>query len=315
MELKENISLDDKVDKFIDWYYENLVKDNYTDIGKFYEPNRLRNFIEKMAVWYELRYPNYEVNRLMSGSNQEGISINDVMFRHNLYINEVVDIDSDVKELDWAKFYNAEVFIKSLPWDERYIFVKPKFNNLVYVERGRGARLYLTSEGFVQKSEGFEVYTNFSVNDKELVGKHIKDVLNLLNQKGVVLPKGNQLEESIKKVEKWNYYLEEMLNCVMYRIIERGGKRIGPRRAFIFAKEFNRNIDIPMMYGIDYSDPGLENFIKEYIKAGGSKKLICYVGYFSKTKKDEKINMVSIQEIIKMFYSDQLLHIRRKKLS
>ena len=34
-----------------------------------------------------------------------------------------------------------------------------------------------------------------------------------------------------------------MLNCVMYRIIERGGNRIGPRRAFLYAKEFERNID------------------------------------------------------------------------
>ena len=57
-----------------------------------------------------------------------------------------------------------------------------------------------------------------------------------------------------------------MLDAVMYRIIERGGNRMGPRRGFLFAKEFGRNIDIPMMYGVDYSDPGLRSFIIEYIK-------------------------------------------------
>ena len=56
----------------------------------------------------------------------------------------------------------------------------------------------------------------------------------------------------------------------MYRIIERGGNRFGPRRAFLFAKEFGRNIDVPMMYGVDTSDPGLRYFMNEYLKAGGN---------------------------------------------
>jgi hypothetical protein len=44
--------LDDKVDEFISWYYENMVKGYYTDIGEYYEPIEMRNTIEKMAVWY-----------------------------------------------------------------------------------------------------------------------------------------------------------------------------------------------------------------------------------------------------------------------
>ncbi len=84
----------------------------------------------------------------------------------------------------------------------------------------------------------------------------------------------------------------------MYRIIERGGNRIGPRRAFLFAKEFGRNIDIPMMYGVDYSDPGLRSFIIEYIKAGGSKDLVCYRGYFSRKSKNEKLDTISIQDLL-----------------
>lgn len=68
-----DIYLDDKVDEFIDWYYKNMVKGNYTDIGEFHKSNDMRNFIEKMAVWFELRYPDYEINRLMHCANQEGI--------------------------------------------------------------------------------------------------------------------------------------------------------------------------------------------------------------------------------------------------
>ena len=49
-------SLNDKVDNFIDWYSINMVKGIYTDIGEFHRPKEMRDFIEKMAVWYELRY-------------------------------------------------------------------------------------------------------------------------------------------------------------------------------------------------------------------------------------------------------------------
>lgn len=294
----ECTDLEEKVDAFIDWYYKNIVKGNYTDIGEFQKPNDMRNFIEKMAVWYELRYPDYEINRLMPGSIQEEIVINDVMFRQNLYINEVLDIDSEAKELDWAKFYNAKAFINSLSCNERYLLARPRFYSLVYIERGRSAHLHLTSNGYVQKSEGLGEYTNFKVNDKDLEGMNIKDIVKLLKEKNIAIPNNNELEEAIRNFEKWTYQKEEMLNCVMYRIMERGGNRMGPRRAFLFAKEFGRNIDIPMMYAIDRSDPGLRLFMNEYIKTGGHKDLECYVGYFSRASKKEKMDTISIQELI-----------------
>lgn len=68
---------------------------------------------------------------------------------------------------------------------------------------------------------------------------------------------------------------------------------------FIFlAKEFRRNIDIPMMYAVDRSDPGLRLFMNEYIKSGGSKDLECYVGYFSRASKKEKLDTISVQDLI-----------------
>ena len=103
---------------------------------------------------------------------------------------------------------------------------------------------------------------------------------------------------AIKKYENWKYQKDEMLNCVMYRIIERGGNRVGPRRAFLFAKEFNRNIDIPMMYAVDMSDPGLREFIVEYIKAGGHTDLECYIDYFSKVYENEEIDTITIRELL-----------------
>lgn len=40
-----NVNLDAKVDNFIEWYFKNMVKGHYTDIGEFHKPNDMRNFI------------------------------------------------------------------------------------------------------------------------------------------------------------------------------------------------------------------------------------------------------------------------------
>ena len=278
------IDLDAKVDEFIDWYFKNMVKGNYTDIGEYHAPREMRDLIEKIAVWYELRYPSYEINRLMPGSGQEQIN---------------VDENSDAKELDWNDFYNTNVFMKSLPWEERCYFTKPRYRNIVYLNpNSRVAHLHLTKNGFVEMAEDVTGYTESVIKDEELTGLNVRDVVKLFQEKGIELPENNELEKTINEANKWIQQKEGILDCAMYRIIERGGNRIGPRRAFLFAKEFRRNIDIPMMYAVDRSDPGLRLFMNEYIKSGGSKDLECYVGYFSRASKKEKLDTVTIQDLI-----------------
>lgn len=304
-----DIDLDSKVDDYIEWYFENRVKGRYTDICEYLEQIELRNFIEKMAVWYELRYPDYEINRLMPGSSQEGINVSDVMFNSNSYINTLLDENSDVRSLDWDEFYNTSAFIEALPWEERRRFQRARYRDLVYLDPNyilhspvevarKTAHLHLTPNGFVEEAEGVNLYSNYKVTNEELKGMHIKEVVELLKERGILLPSDNELERKINNTEKFIQEQEGMLDAVMYRIIERGGNRIGPRRGFLFAKEFERNIDIPMMYAIDRSDPGLRLFINEYIKTGGSKDLMCYVGYFSKTNNTKKLDTISIRDLI-----------------
>lgn len=299
------IDLDAKVDEFIDWYFKNMLKGNYTDIGEYNAPREMRDLIEKIAVWYELRYPSYEINRLMPGSGQEQINVNDVMFKNNPYVNELLDENSDAKELDWNDFYNTNVFMKSLPWEERCYFTKPRYRNIVYLNpNSRVAHLHLTKNGFVEMAEDVTGYTESVIKDEELTGLNVRDVVKLFQEKGIELPENNELEKTINEANKWIQQKEGILDCAMYRIIERGGNRIGPRRAFLFAKEFGRNIDIPMMYAVDRSDPGLRLFMNEYIKSGGSKDLECYVGYFSRASKKEKLDTVTIQDLILTLWND-----------
>lgn len=293
------VNLDDKVDEFINWYYKNMVKGQYTDIGEYHFPRKMRDLIEKIAVWYELRYPSYEINRLMPGSGQEQININNIMFKNNPYINELLDENSDAKELDWNDFYNTRVFIKSLPAAERCYFAKPRYKNIVYLNpESKVAHLHLTKNGFVEMAEDVTGYTHGVIKDEELEGMNVRNVVKLFEEKGIKLPENNELETTIQAADKWIQQKQGILDCAMYRIIERGGNRIGPRRAFLFAKEFGRSIDVPMMYAVDRSDPGLRLFMNEYIKAGGSKYLKCYVDYFARASKKEKLDTVTVQDLI-----------------
>lgn len=109
------------------------------------------------------------------------------------------------------------------------------------------------------------------------------------------------LEETkdIRSTNKFSLLGEAILDCAMYRIIQRGGNRKGPRRALLFAKEFKRDIDIPMKYGVDCSDTYLKTFIHKYLDFGGSRNLVCYDDYFFSTFKLGTPNYVTIKELLK----------------
>ena len=295
------IILDDKVDEFIKWYTDTVA---ITDHDKHVLPIQMRNFIEKMAVWYELRYPDYEINRIMDCMGQESKKVSDEMFNKNNYINQQLDLDNEIRVLDWDKFYNTKAFINSLPDYEKHYFDRPKYKSLVGWNNGTSyARLYLSNKGTVEWSRYMNTVVPGIFNE-DFEGRNIKQVVEMIKDKGVEIPEDSDILKAIKNYDNETYQKEEMLNCVMYRIIERGGVRVGPRRAFLFAKEFNRNIDIPMIYGVDRTDPGLRSFINEYLKAGGSKDLICYLGYGLVYDKDEELETITISELIKTQAND-----------
>ena len=302
------ICLDDKVDSFINWYRSNMISgDDVSNVAKYNDPKKLRNLIEKMAVWYELRYPDYDLESILHFGEKTDSSINDIMFRDNPYVRNLFDEKTDVRDIDWADFYNIDAFMKSLPSDERKFFVKPRYNDLVYLDPSlranhltmRNAHLHLTRKGNVDMAEEVGIYTHGVVKDEELVGLNIRTVVELFKERGVKLPKNNELDQTLRHVDMINMLHDGIFDCAMYRVLERGGKTYGPYRAFLFAKEFGRDIDIPMMYAVDnFYDPKLRLFINEYLKAGGDKDLKCYIGYFSKASKREMLDTASVQDVL-----------------
>lgn len=293
-----NYELDDKVNKFIEWYKKNKVIGHYTDIGVFHEPKRLKDFIEKMAVWYELRYPEYEVNRLMPGSNQDNKEINSIMFYENNEINKVLNPTNNLIDINWFEFYNFDRFIKSLPADEASFLWEPDLGGLIYLDiNGIKTHYHVNKYGIIEEAEQLGLATKYQIRNEDVEGRSLYYFLNTLKQLNIKLLKDNELENKIEYYEINKKAKEEILNCVMYRIIERGGNRIGPRRGFLFSKEFNLDINIPMKYGVDHSDPGLYRFISEYIKAGGTKDLVCISNYFSREKKNKLIDTITINDI------------------
>lgn len=288
--------LNDRVFEFINWYNSETNE---------CETKKLRNFIEKMAVWYELRYP-YCENETIDAAYE--------MFDKNEYFQKCLEeghgidwdgntvvVETFIAHLNWGEFYNPSVFVSTLSLDEKKILNVKYPSEFKFRMNGCIHEYNLTSDGHIRDKHNNS--SRICIVDA-LGERHIFDyitieelVIHLKESKFGMNPNRIEKIENIIKIYKKECYIrDEFLNCVMYRIIERGGNRIGPRRALLFAKEFNRDINIPMMYGVDTSDPNLSDFINKYINIGGSKDLKCYINYFSNSI--ASISTISIQELL-----------------
>ena len=263
-----NYELDDKVDRFINWYYQNIIKDNYVDMGRVYMLNDMRNFIEKVAVFYELKYPDYVIEDIMN--NGEDLNKEDVK-------------------------YNTHEFINNLPSDEKFYFQRPKYSSIVYFGKCL-SHVRLSSKGTVIASKRIKLIDS-SLDDADIIGKNIKEVYQMLQLDGIDISLYSNLLKAIDDYDNLVYQKDEMLNAIMYRIIERVTDRFGPRRGLLFALEFDRNIDIPMIYGIDISDPYLKEFISFYLKSGGKEDLLCLENYFFRNYKNEPLYTVNLNRV------------------
>ncbi len=264
-----NYSIDKKVDLFMRWYYKNFVKNCYTNTCQYLKLREMLNTIEKMAVWYELRYPDNAIYEKFLGNSDES---------------------------PWEKELSPKAFLNTLTWEEKKILLKPRYSKVVYVN-GRN-HLHLTTKGRVSETEIIKKFENRQLEYYDFNGWHVSEVLDYLNSINYPIKK-NDIYEEMQNYKLQSELKESFLDIVMYRIIDRGGVRYAPKRAFLFAKEFNRDIDIPMTYGVERNDPNLISFINEYIKAGGHKDLMCILCYDGRKSEKDPLKVISIENVLK----------------
>lgn len=298
---EEIAELDKKIDKFIEWYTQNILKGHVPIWEEKHLPLKLRDLIEKAAVWYELRYPNYDLASMLFGSLYPSAS--ERIFTVNPYVDENFGTDNLFKLLDWHAFYNFGAFLATLSDEEKELFKVPSYKEKVYLDRNRRWLLTVSPEGIVLDAS--EITLGTRTLDSFFIGKHLSQVKQVANAHKISLEDDSEVDVELKEFEKRTQFYEELLNSIMYRIIERGGTRNGAKRAFLFAKEFNRNIDVPMRYGIDIEDPDLRNFINIYLMNGGSNKLMCYTNYESRLTKKAQLRFGSLEHILKYLPHDE----------
>ncbi len=245
-----------KIDNFLSWYATVLPSWN-EKIKVEEEVKSMMNFIEKVAVWYELRYPNFTIF-----GNTEGL-VNDwanlAMFEENPYINDLLGEDSVVNDLDWSEFYNTKSFINNLCFKERKYFARPNYGKYILIN---GYHLELSKTGRVLSFDGLDHY---KLKKNEVNGKDVKEVVALLKEKEIISPTGNEIDKEIQIYEGKKERKSKMLDAIMYRIIERGDTySIGARRGLLFAKEFKLDLLIPITYEIAL---GNDRYIDVFLRA------------------------------------------------
>lgn len=246
-----------KIDDFLSWYATVLPSWN-EKIKVEEEVKSMMNFIEKVAVWYELRYPHFTIF-----VNTEGL-VNDwesnlTMFEENPYIKDLLGEDSVVNDLDWSEFYNTKSFINNLCFKGREYFARPNYEKYILIN---GYHLELSKNGRVLSFAGLDYY---KLKKHEVNGKDIKEVVTLLKEKEIIPPTGNEIDKEIQIYEGKKERKEKMLDAIMYRIIERGDTySIGARRGLLFAKEFKLDLLIPITYEIVLgNDRYIDVFLRE----------------------------------------------------
>lgn len=302
--------LNQKINDFILRYRE-TTKSNPQ---MFASPREIRNLIDKVAIWYELRYPDYDVNRIIPMGLIDGTQSSQEMFENNpMYHGE---------ENNWQDFYNYKAFVNALPVLERLYLSDLNYPQIVYLdveekginpETGRPivikvpqAHFHLTTDGHVEQAEFVETINGTKPEGLTLKGKSLKEAVKELEQHGIIVPKNSEAKNVIRIHQIMKEAREGILDCAMYEIIERGGSKLGPRRGLLFASEFGRNMDTPMQYGIDYSDTNaLINLIDTYIELGGKQDLECYEGYFYQPKNTE-LNTKSLQDIVSVIENSKV---------
>jgi len=149
---------------------------------------------------------------------------------------------------------------------------------MIYLTNGR-SHIHFNEDGSILDASDIILFDKLRAN-----GNFLCDASKLLNGKTIdewpTIMRENKINADYVKINSIinNYkkrvsVKEGLFDTIMYNIIERGGKYYGPRRGVLFAREFERDVKVPVSYG----DSSLA---LEYLANDGEDALLCFSSYF-----------------------------------
>lgn len=267
--LKYDIEL--KKIEFYNWCLENKFK---------YDKNFLFNFIEKMAIWYEMRYSNQVLWNIFYKNNisneiKEYIKSKGIKeFESLLNENEKKLLEEFIEFIKWSDLFDFNTFYKTLDMEEKAIIDDPFFAFIYKFEND--VKVYFDLTGNILEIEGKDNYI-MSILKR---CKDAKDIVNILMEFDLIEDSLN-VYDLCKDYDNRVKFKEKLLDMVLYRIIERGNLSSGLERGYLFANEFKRDLSIPFKY-ISREPYHYKSIIEEYVKSGANLDFNCCMYYFSK---------------------------------
>ena len=191
----------------------------------------------------------------------------------------------------WCDFYNFDKFYLSLSECEKTMLDKPRYPQLIYLVGDRGFHIHVGGDGTINDASDvwYERGTGFSkfvIGSEVFEGHNISEMEELAKENGINLNLSN-INKIVDNYTRSASIRNGLLDSIMYRIIEKSGKCYGPRRGVLFAREFERNVSVPVSYG----DATL---MMEYLANDGDENLVCFVNYFD----DGKLVKKTIKEVL-----------------
>lgn len=259
---KKNIDLYKNVKKNL----EHFIEAHSYDIDKPKDEAKqdIRNFIEKMVGWFELRYPDCEIKKIFGSTNVE-LDVTKEIFYNNPHIAYILKNSMTEIDLKWHDFYNYDAFYASLSEEEKRFIKEPCYPDTVYLYSKSPDHVHLSPEGYVEIYE-FTFYNNLVITTTyQDENYHIEKFIEMLEEKGKPIDANSEVYKAINLYSNQNRLRNNMIECVMYRIMMRGDKRESSlRRAYLFAKEFcPLEIDFLADYAFVYQDLELLRFISD----------------------------------------------------
>lgn len=297
----EKYDLNLKVLEFNNWCKEKNL--NLDEIEVF-------NFILKMAIWYEMRYPNQIINsyfhtdKIINGSLEILNSKGYTDFSRLLNHNELDTFHEFTSLIEWKDLFDFNTFLKTISEKEKEYLEKPKFELAYKLETN--ARIYFNDIGEIIEIE--EIHPENNKLDmynilKSFIGLQASSLVPILMEYGQI-EDGLNIYDLCEKYQNKLLFNQKILDMVMYKIIERGGVDSGVERGFLFAREFKRDISVPLMY-ISRSPSANKILFNEYLKAGGSLNLTCCMYYFSKKIETIERNLADLYQEAPIFTKEE----------